>query len=190
MQTNCKNEIIKLGNKVHVTDPCYGPSVWCAGDITNVKEGDYYVIVDVNKTDWGLRVHSLTVLNVDSMLHSKEEGISKFDEKLDFEVGVDSGQAGIFDYDYYKSKCINEDEVNDEWYDAVCSLTLSKKQFGTLSGKAVVSSSGYGDGGYDCFVCRNNKNQVVGIMIKFIEQDDSSDEAELDPEVAEYYTNL
>ena len=83
---NCKNEIIKLGNKVRISDPCYGTEVWCSGELENIKEGDYYVMVDVKNSDWGIRVCSLAVFNVDS-IGSKD--LTDFAEKSPFKVGVD-----------------------------------------------------------------------------------------------------
>lgn len=182
------NEIIKLGSRVRVADPCYGTWVWCSGELTNVKEGDYYVIVDVNNTEWGgLRVCSLAVFNVDSI---RDKDLTDFTEKVPFEVGVDSGQAGIYDAEYFE-KYHTEDEADDKWYDEVCNLTLSKKQYGTKDDKCVVSSSGYGDGGYDCFVCRNKEGQIVGIRIVFIEYEDNTEIGEeveeTDPEMVQYY---
>lgn len=183
---NCKNEIIKLGNKVRVSDPCYGTNVWCSGELDNVKAGDYYVMADVKKTDWGIRVCSLAVFNVDSM---GAKDLTDFNEQVSFEVGVDSGQAGIYDVEYY-NKYHTTDEADDIWYDEICNLTLSKKLYGTTENCAV-SRSGYGDGGYDCFVCRNKEGQIVGIRIVFIEYEDNTEVGEevqdTDPEMLQYY---
>ena len=76
--------------------------------------------------------------------------------------------------------------ANNEWYLDVCDLT---NPFGTKDDKCVVSSSGYGDGGYDCFLLRDKNNEVVGFQIVFIEDDEEDedyDEYE-DEEEDEYF---
>lgn len=166
-------EQIKLGKKVRVSDPCYGTSVWCAGTIDNVKEGLYNVEVEYSdEGDWGTRVKSLAVM------HSEYKDVVCFTEVADFEVGVDSGQAGFYDEDYYQ-QYHTEADCNDDWYDEICNLTLSRKQYGIKDEKCVVSSSGYGDGGYTCYIARNDNNEVIALMIEFI-TDDNDDYEEND----------
>jgi hypothetical protein len=170
---------IQLGKKVRVSDPCYGTGVWCSGVVDNVKEGTY--IVDVHMSDegmWGERVKSLTVI------HSEFDGHTTI-EKANFTVGVDSGQAGIYDEDYY-NQYHTGDDCDRDWYREVCDLT---NPFGTKDGKCVVSSSGFGDGGYDCYLLRDKNNEVVGFQIVFIqddEEDEDYDEYE-DEEEDEYF---
>jgi hypothetical protein len=167
---------IQLGKRVRVSDPCYGTCVWCSGVVDNVKEGTYNV--DINLSDegmWGERVKSLTAI------HSEYSGHSII-EKAPFEVGVDSGQAGIYDEDYYR-QYHSEDDCNDDWYKEVCDLT---DPFGTKDGKCVVSSSGYGDGGYNCYLLRDKNNEVVGFQIVFIEDEEDEDYDEYEEE-EEYF---
>jgi hypothetical protein len=104
-------------------------------------------------------------------IHSDYNGHSVI-VKASFEVGVDSGQAGIYDEDYYR-QYHSEDDCNDDWYGDICDLTTP---FGTKDGKCVVSSSGYGDGGYDCYLLKDKNNEVVGFQIVFIEDEDEEDE--------------
>ena len=163
-------EQIRLGRKVRVSDPCYGTSVWCAGTIDNVKEGLYNV--EVERSDegmWGNRVKSLTVV------HADYKGFLFFNESARFEVGVDSGQAGIYDEDYY-NQYHTEQDVNDDWYDDICNLT---NPAGTKDGKCVVSSSGFGDGSYICELVVDG-GEVVAIRITFIEEEEYDEEDEED----------
>lgn len=167
---------IQLGKKVRVSDPCYGTDVWCSGVVDNVKEGTYNV--DINLSDegmWGNRVKSLTAI------HSEYSGHSII-ERAPFEVGVDSGQAGIYDEDYYR-QYHSEDDCNNDWYHDICQLT---DPFGTKDDKCVVSSSGFGDGGYDCFLLRDKNNEVVGFQIVFIEDEEDEDYDEYEEE-EDYY---
>lgn len=113
--------LIKLGDKVMVSDPCYGLNTWCQGIVENVLLGDYECKVGFSdEGDWGNRVADIEVIHkdyLDKFLdYSAEE----------FEVGVDSGQAGIFDYEYYKKYHTDRNEsehVDDDWYDKVFTLT-------------------------------------------------------------------
>ena len=165
-------EQIRLGKKVRVSDPCYGTEVWCAGTLDNVKEGLYNVEVEMSdEGTWGNRVKSLTVV------HTDYKGLLFFNESTRFEVGVDSGQAGIYDEDYY-NKYHTADDCDDDWYDDICNLT---NPAGTKDGKCVVSSSGYGDG---CYICELvvEGSEVVAIRITFIEDEEEYDEDDYEDE--------
>ena len=160
-------EQIRLGRKVRVSDPCYGTETWCAGTIDNVKEGLYNVEVEMSDEGiWGSRVKSLTVV------HADYKGFLFFNEIARFEVGVDSGQAGIYDEDYY-NKYHTEDGCDDDWYDDICNLT---DPFGTKDDKCVVSSSGFGDGCYICYILVDDNHQVVAISIVFIDDEEEDEE--------------
>ena len=91
-----------LGNKVMVSDPCYGTDTWCQGVLENVREGfwDAYIKI-TDEGNWGKRVAELVAINLD--YNDEYDGLTSEDinELQEFEVGVDSGTAGIFDYDYY-----------------------------------------------------------------------------------------
>lgn len=163
-------EQIRLGRKVRVSDPCYGTGVWCAGTIDNVKEGLYNVEVEISDEGmWGKRVKSLTVV------HAEYKGFLFFNESARFEVGVDSGQAGIYDEDYY-NKYHTADDCDDDWYDDICNLT---NPAGTKDGKCAVSSSGFGDGDYTCYMLVNDDNQVIAISIVFIEDEEEDEEDDI-----------
>lgn len=160
---------IQLGKRVRVSDPCYGTDVWCSGVVDNVKEGIYNVDVEISDEGmWGDRVKSLTVV------HSEYNGHS-YIVHTSFEVGVDSGQAGIYDEDYY-NQCHSKDDYDRNWYKEICALTLSKEGFGTKDEKCVVSRSGYGDGCYDCYLLKDKNNEVVGFQIVFIEDEEDEDD--------------
>ena len=112
--------MIKLGNKVMVSDPCYGLGTWCQGVLENVLPGNYKCYVEYSdEVDWGERVAAIEVR------HQDYDDVVPMDRE-DFEVGVDSGQAGIFDYDYYAryhTDSKERDHVDDGWYDRVGDLT-------------------------------------------------------------------
>jgi hypothetical protein len=90
-------------------------------------------------------------------------------EDSGIDVGVDSGQAGFFDEFLFEGVC-QDATLKDQFYDQVCELTLSDAQWGAhLAG--VVSSSGYGDGGYGCMV-RRVDGVAVEAVITYICEDD------------------
>ena len=157
---------IKLNSKVMVSDPCYGLNTWCQGVIEGVLPGNYNCKAKlINKTYWGERVAAIEVC------HEDYKSPKYIPALLD--IGVDSGQAGIFDYEYYKkyhTDASDYDHVESQWYDEVCKLTLSPKQCGTIGDKGFVSSSGYGDGSYECYVAKNNNDEIIAIRIDFIKK--------------------
>lgn len=173
-----KNELrqykgdIVLGARVMVSDPCYGLGTWCQGVVDNVVPGTYKCHVEYYDDHfWGNRVSAIEVINDSyyfNVLDYKEEN---------FEVGVDSGHAGIFDYAYYAQHHMDRHEhphVDDGWYDRVCGLTHVNNR---LTGNAIdclgfVSSSGYGDGSYYCYTADDQNGNVIAIRVEFITEDD------------------
>lgn len=227
---------ITLGRRVHVSDPCYETTCWCAGTLENVLPGRYNCKIvrcndDCDKGDAG------TFSRVKSLVICHEEYKCAPRERIAIEVGVDSGQAGFYDFDYYQGvHPSGEKHLSEEWYERVCESTLktfpnphyiSEKDYirnvmgasfmelpqikaaeasgtiptqqaqelrntylrafcdysknhsavwpttqvgyaGILDDRCCVSSSGYGDGGYDCYVARNNAGQIVAAKIVFI----------------------
>lgn len=233
---------ITLGDKIHVSDPCYATDCWCAGTLNNVKPGRYQCkIVRVEEDDCfgppikGVfsRVKSLTICHEDHKARPRE--------LTPIDVGVDSGQAGFYDVDYYQRTHPGKkmDHLEKAWYDRVCNATrkrvpnpeymdkttyakemlgieivsdeelgdayekvhaglMSEEQLkemrsrwlevkmrygeeclcqwptievgyaGTLDDRCCVASSGYGDGGYDCYVARDPEGKIVAATIRFI----------------------
>lgn len=167
-----KLDKIQLNSRVRVSDPCYGTGVWCSGEIANVFAGQYIPTVNMsNEGMWGYRVTSIQVVHSDF-----EDKDLSFNERVKFEVGVDSGMAGIYDADYYE-QYHSEKEHNSEWYSRVC---VEVDPYCTKDNKCVISSSGFGDGSYNCYVAKNSVGQVVGILIEFITDDDFDEEVEED----------
>lgn len=168
---------IKLGNKVMVSDPCYGLNTWCQGVLENVLPGTYDCKVEYSdEGDWGRRVAAIEVT------HQDYDGIIRF-ESEGFEVGVDSGQAGIFDYDYYSKYHTDSNErnhVDDNWYYEACDMTCSYEQAGTTDDLGFVSSSGFGDGSYTCYTARERNGYIIAIRIEFIAEDEYEEAEDYD----------
>ena len=164
-----KGDIV-LGTEVMVSDPCYGLGTWCQGVVNNVVPGKYNCTVEYCYDNfWGTRVSAIDVIN-------ESYNANEIDYvETNFEVGVDSGQAGIFDYIYYVKHHENESGariLDDDWYDKVCNITIAKESSGTIDGNGLVSSSGYGDGLYWCYVAYDIDDKIIAIRIEFITEDD------------------
>lgn len=285
---------ITLGSKVMVSDPCYGLNTWCQGVLENVLPGRYSCKVGLSdEGDWGIRVADIEARHV-----NYADGLEYQAE--DFEVGVDSGTAGIFDYEYYcqyhtdssewphanrswLDRCYNvteeyiknphyvsfldlaeykaalmcfrhdlnvlkakypeldvdsvyEEKINhyhklmndnydcsldglrdilrrlkeiedgtyeppkrtdaeNELVDVECKYgdmlhnlwvvynkkivsqkNLYRNSGGTTDGLGLMSSSGYGDGGYECFTARNDEGKIVSIRVEFIGEDEDDED--------------
>ncbi len=154
--------------EVRVSDPCYEIDTWCAGTLENVKKGTWIAKV----------IHSggrCAIL----VAHHKDNPIKYDSDKFiaeGFEVGVDSGQAGIFDQEYFKNDEIvkgvkrigkKKDQicVDEPWYSVCCDRTLQKTGAGVIP-FGCVSSSGWGDGGYECSTVKTN-DEITAIKIDF-----------------------
>ena len=98
-----KKEIIELGTfevvspVLRISDPCYDKKTWCAGAVKNVKTGTWKAqVLKVDEEDnWGNRPRKICAV------HESFNKASFTKEKVKFTVGVDSGQAGIFDDKFY-----------------------------------------------------------------------------------------
>lgn len=164
---------IKLKNKVIVMDPCYdlNSDIGFGATLDDVKPGEY--IVEVAQE--GKTVISLEVTHVDYYKEGADPLVDMYDDGG--YVGVDSGQAGIYNYNYFKK--VSNPKINHSWYQEICKLTLSD-DFGIKDGECVVSHSGYGDGEYDITIGYAG-DRVVYISIDFSDfEEDEEDEDDYD----------
>jgi hypothetical protein len=178
--------------KVRVTDPCYDTDTWCSAEVADIKNGNWKAwAVKSDEGDWGVRCAELRVWHSDHSMNEVFGDITRKvkgdrvhetisggmrQEQINADIGVDSGQAGVFDSKFFKDdKSIEGVErtgrepicVDEPWYSMCCDRTLGDEQWGTIPYGAV-SSSGYGDGSYTAYKAYNKEGQVVGIRIVFI----------------------
>lgn len=168
--------IIQLGNfevnsgQLVVADPCYelDTNTVIMGVLELAANGPWIAEVEkVEIPEWGEANAKLTAYH-ESVAEQRTilEWI-----KCSFVVGVDSGQAGIFDRNHYRiSNAANHSGSNDtdsEWYLACCDITENGEEAGVLTG-GVVSRTGMGDGAYGVYKAENWQSQVVGVKIVFI----------------------
>lgn len=168
-----------LGSEVVVSDPCYTIPTWCQAIIPNVLPGKY--IPEVEKSDegqWGMRITNLRVIHEDFY---EKPGLIDW-EKHPAVIGVDSGQCGIFDKTYYRNDNRSEsyginlmwnkewsETEGDDWYQRMCTLTLSEEHCGSFL-DGVVSSSGYGDGAYTLWIGKI-EDDIVAFDVVYIGSD-------------------
>lgn len=154
-----------------VSDPCYKREYLEDGtDIMGRIEG-------VRNGIWYAEVH-LDCGTVTELVATAEETFPKewwWRREKFFEVGVDSGQAGIFDDSVYPQVDIVKYGDPDNFYGRCCEQTVDVA--GVVPG-GVVSRSGHGDGCYLCFTARNEAGECIGVKIVFMTDEDTDDEDE------------
>jgi hypothetical protein len=169
MHGNC----IVLGKQVVVSDPCHEHAL----TLRNVLPGEFQVSVpSARVAGWGDRNTGLVVV------HNRHRGRPLVWEKHRKEVGVDSGQAGIFDKPSYRNDAsvaglpwarkrppwrFDPELPGELWYVKLSDMTLNRKEHWGLYETGVVSSSGLGDGVYPILVARNPQRKIVGIALDF-----------------------
>lgn len=135
--------------------------------------------------DYDNRVAELLVVHKNYFLSVDAEADWELTE---IDVGVDSGQAGIYEETSYP----NVDSLDETWYDTICALT-SDKEHGRrktpvdaqpgpptyLGGvlpdhSGVVTSTGFGDGGYNCYVLKRD-GKVIAIKIVYISDEEEEE---------------
>lgn len=226
---------IKIEDKLVVSDPCYTLNTWCMAVLENVLPGNYKCFLE--KTEEGSVSEILSeILIVHENYKINKEDVNNWE---DYDIGVDSGQAGFYNYSYFKqySDMRNLDEARwrEEYYTPICDLTYHieenlnykkevkeyedkinqleeelliydkendkyielNKEFcsllsskinietrryfyvsdgGILKEKAFVSSSGYGDGGYNCYTKKNEDGKIIAAKVIFIGEEEEDEE--------------
>jgi len=175
---NFLGQFENISGRFAISDPCYDIDVWCRGELSGVKKGMWNAEVGIyDAGDWGKKVALLIVTHVDYDDDAEGDYISKI---ADFEVGVDSGQAGIFDVSHYRDDSVFDDGAVEDgqaekggiWYDHCCSITLDPTNHAGIIPYGAVSSSGYGDDGYDCTFWLDSNNEIIKVVITFIVKED------------------
>jgi hypothetical protein len=149
---------VEFSGKVVVSDPGYSRGTWCMKTDLPVLPGRYHVYAVYNdEKDWGVRMAALLF---------RHEGCEQIPfrgwKDVEAEIGVDSGQCGIFDDSIYPQTI---DSPKYPFYEECCGITLADGQAGILqSGKGAVSCSGCGDGSYSLSVIERNGANVALLL--------------------------
>ncbi|KAH0792398.1 DUF4241 domain-containing protein [Histomonas meleagridis] len=172
-----------LSGNIIATDPCFSlkdilKQEFFSGNymIQNAKKGKWLAYVVYKPySGWGTICHQLCAIH-----SSVKDEMASLKWTLKHGLDVESGQAGIFDIQYYEKNeiaaKIEEPLCPDRpWYSVCCDLTLNTPYgAGVLLG-GCVSSSGMGDGGYNCYVS-TEKGEIQGVDIVFISEEEDDDE--------------
>lgn len=160
MKTKTTIDSFKVSSgRVAVSDPCYD----CASVDVQAKNGDWVGYAETSdEGSWGKRVSKILVHH-----HSFSPVGGRYDVEEHL-ISVDSGQAGVFDGGSYSG---GDDEG---WYDRSCKVTLSKVGFG-YTNDGFVSSSGYGDGAYDCIVYKKD-GKAIAVEVTFIDHSNKDED--------------
>ncbi len=169
---------IDLNDKAVIGDPCY--PLESMGVINHVRPGKYHCYVRTK-----VRISRLFAFHEDvplkeifPILRSGKAlrpvpslQVEEYaDEDGDTGFGVDSGQAGIFNHDYFGERDWMrryQDLRYRQWYQTISYMQdADGRHYGMMDGKCVVSQSGWGDGGYPCYLYKKN-NEVVGFALDF-----------------------
>lgn len=155
-----------------VADPCYelDRETIIMGVLAPAKNGQWQAFSGrVELENWGEACSSLIAHHIDYELG--EDDISWV--KCPFIVGVDSGQACIFDRAQFRraDPGPGDDVADNPWFEACCAVT-EERDAGVLPGGAV-SRSGIGDGAYGAYYLTDAQQQVVGVKIIFLRRSDS-----------------
>ena len=171
---------INLSGKVIVSDPCYQRGTWCMAENVPIRPGRYATyIITSDEGKWGERVAAVIAVHLE---HTKPHN-AKW-TSLGYDIGVDSGQCGIFDDTAYPVLS-GESSNESRFYEQCCQIT-SDGQGGVLNARnGIVSSSGYGDGLYRLF-CQHNRRERVALMIDF----DLTSKKDLMDALAEHYNEM
>jgi len=163
-------------NVLRITDPCYTKDTWCAGTLKNCEIGEWSAfLIDSFEGDWGNRVAQSLAIFGDISTEEAKKILDESDWKTSkIDVGVDSGQCGIFEDEKYPDGDPGEYGDKESFYGKCCNLTGELEPSGGVLDFGLVSSSGYGDGSYDCLFTHNKNNKIFAVTIVFIDQIESN----------------
>lgn len=175
---------IKLSNKVIVTDPCYDVNTWCNIKVNNVLPGLYHIFVRKvkSKTDCYDGVSRLLLIHQDYLSCFKNDNIDLINnndstvllKKVELvyryhntPIGVDSGLAGFFNYDYFAKMRHSSNEKQTRWYHKVCDK-IGNRHYTKINTEGFISTNWFGDGGYNLFTFVDKADTENEIVVGFL----------------------
>ena len=119
--------------QIRVSDPCYEKASSGGFTVDNVVNGKWLAYFDYDRFG-----DSVTCVFAVHNMYRYEASVSDLHEVA--QIGVDSGQAGIFDKVYYDANQGGEYDELDTFYGKCCQIT-EDKACGIVEKCGVVSSS-------------------------------------------------
>lgn len=156
---------IKLGTITFISDPCYNKNTWCTGEV-NTLPGEYIVQEITEKGKY-------PILKGVFVVHSSQYGKIGYNQCCEdslIDVGVDSGECGIYDSEKYPQNGIEVDSSKSNESYAI---------YRTPDGDWGVTASNFGgDGSYKAYLHRNGDGKVDAIYLDFSMDDYAEDDEE------------
>lgn len=169
-----------ISGKVMVSDPCYERGTWCQASVENVKNGTWHASIERRMIHFDKPEYDherIAALYAVQAAHA-DKVMELVWEDVDADIGVDSGQAGIFDWASYRNDAdypvvenrlhFNLNETGNRFYATCCDAT---DKGADVIFQGVVSTSGFGDGGYTLYVAKDEEGMVIGMNIVFIDEE-------------------
>jgi hypothetical protein len=160
---------VNFGGKVLVTDPCYQRDEWCSCQVDEVLPGawDGYAI----KQSFIFKSYSTPDVRTAILIaHHRDHPVKSWStcwEHLSGNIGVDSGQAGLFDLKQYPKTNDGAYDDTRTFYGRCCKVTLDDQRCGSVR-EGLLSASGFGDGCYDLEAQRDAKGRIVAMALLFL----------------------
>ena len=175
---------IKLKDKVIVTDPCYDLNTWCNIKVKDVLPGTYHIFVRraKSKADYYDGISRLLLIHQDYLSYFKNNDINligDIDSTALFKnvqlvhryhntaIGVDSGLAGFFNYDYFAKIRHSSNEKQSHWYNKVCDK-IGNRHYTKIDTEGFISTNWFGDGGYNLFTFVDKADTENEIVVGFL----------------------
>lgn len=155
------NFLLRSGQRLTVSDPCYNADVWCRRDMKNVLPGLYEAYAYYNNSANDKRILELLIVNTDYLKH---RGKMEF---IDDDIGVDAGLCGFF---------ADKPDYTDEDWSAICNYLPFDRPVAEcfrcgnkapFKCEGVVVSSGYGDGVYTLIGAKNKEGKYYKLKLVF-----------------------
>lgn len=188
---------IELSNSVYVSDPCYRVGTWCQALIEGIKPGKYYGFIykkDFGEKCWeGIRVTDLWIahekyiknypkilvkdadIGVDSGaagIYDKEyfEKYHKFEEGKHIDDYPEASQWYDKQFELRYNYDINGEKIVEKMHPEHGYFYTDQERIEgvAIDNKCVISFSGFGDGGYNLYVGKNSKGEIISLRIRFI----------------------
>lgn len=172
---------VALSNKVIITDPCYTLDTGCVKILHTVRPGDYIGYLALADEEYGKYADGRIAEQylVPDGMKITDLDCSKFEPIGD--IGVDSGTAGIFNYNFFadirnqeSEKKITWKEFHDKIYKKNHPGVDANWTAGIVDGEGIVSSTGYGDGGYAIYGIIED-DEIVALNLVFMHPDEDED---------------
>ena len=153
--------------QIRVSDPCYEKDSDGGVTVDNVMNGEWTAYFDCDRL-------SEVVACVYAVHNMYKYAVDAHNLKEIEQIGVDSGQAGIFDKVYYDVNQGGEYGDLETFYGKCCKITLDQV-CGIVEECGVVSSSGYGDGSYSVYVGYDKDGLIYCVYIEFVTEEEEDE---------------